>query len=61
MIENQCYLFLVYTIDGGFFILAGVEKAKPWACPKPWYGSCPNITTFRLSSFVKEKALKQMI
>src|SRR3989338_9155320 len=44
--------------DGGMAILSGTEKQSPCACPSPWYGSCPRMTTFTASNGVSSKALK---
>ena len=30
---------------GGALMPKGTLKASPMACPSPWYGSCPSITT----------------
>ena len=43
---NSLYMFFS---DGGNFTPLFTEKASPLASPTPWYGSCPNITTFTLS------------
>ena len=40
---NSLYIF---WSDGGNLIPSFTEKANPLASPTPWYGSCPNITTF---------------
>jgi len=43
---------------GGTFTHFCTEKLSPCAWPAPWYGSCPKITTFKLSKLLYLKALK---
>ena len=49
------YIFLSEGGGGTGFL---TEKHNPCAWPGWWYGSCPTITTFRLSILVYLKALK---
>lgn len=45
------------TSEGGKGMPSFTEKHKPCACPGPWYGSCPMITTFTRSNGQRLKAL----
>jgi hypothetical protein len=35
----------IFFKEGGIAVSLLTEKDKPFACPKPWYGSCPKINT----------------
>ena len=47
--------------EGGILFPRSTEKARPWACPTPWYGSCPIITTLVDSKLVSFKALNVLL
>ena len=47
----------ILTKEGGKGTPSLTEKQSPCACPGPWYGSWPIITTFTLSKGHKLKAL----
>ena len=42
-------------------ILSDTEKHNPFACFKPWYGSCPINTTFTFLNGHKLKAAKILL
>src|SRR3989338_1573877 len=48
----------IFCSDGGRFTPSFTAKHKPFACPAPWYGSCPRITTSALSNGHSSKARK---
>ena len=37
--------FKIFRKEGGQTTPCDTENAKPWACPRPWYGSWPKMTT----------------
>ena len=37
----------IFTSDGGGVMPFGTEKESPCACPLPWYGSWPRMTTLK--------------
>ena len=47
----------IFIKDGGKGIPLLTLNDKPFACPSPWYGSCPKITTLILFNGVEFKAL----
>ena len=58
LIPNSLSISLkMFFNEGGAGTPSGTEKDKPIACPYPWYGSCPKITTFTLSTGVSSNAL----
>ena len=42
----------IFWRDGGLLIELFTEKDNPCASCSPWYGSCPNIKTFKSYYFV---------
>lgn len=55
--RSLCISLKMFTRDGGGLMPSGTEKLNPCACPAPWYGSWPNITTFTESNGVVLNAL----
>ena len=48
----------MFCNEGGWSMPSGTEKQSPCACPGPWYGSCPRMTTLVCSAGQWSKALK---
>ena len=55
--RSLCISLNMLSSDGGKGIPLFTEKQRPLACPAPWYGSCPSMTTFTLSNGQWSKAL----
>ena len=48
--KSSCSSLKIFCKLGGTGTPGRTEKHMPCACPGPWYGSCPMITTFVVSS-----------
>jgi hypothetical protein len=51
----------MFSNDGGKGMPLFTEKHSPLACPAPWYGSWPRITTLTLSKGQWSKALNMSL
>ena len=56
--RSSCSSEKMFLSEGGGSTPFCTEKQSPCACPGPWYGSCPRITTLVASKLVYFSALK---
>src|SRR5450830_853082 len=54
--RSRCSSLKILRSDGGKGTPGATEKAKPSAWPRPWYGSCPSMTTRTASGGVSRSA-----